>query len=231
MLFELRIRILWKANASKPALVHQKIENSKMLRIEFWTSDFDVQKWSKRPWDPENRIRLEKLCPKVVSDRQKAGRMTSKRRFWHFRPIRENRALNVNVSPLGGVKGGFWPHWARTPHVQRRAGGIRLGMSRLDRFRARQVDSETFENFGKIAPDCRELWLRNSGVWLRNLGVWHDLLGVWHDVLGVWHAMLGVWHRKLGVWHAMLGVWHAMLGVWQTKLGVWLRCWGNPHLV
>ena len=69
--------------------------------------------------------------------------------------------------------GGRWPHWARTPHVQRRAGGIRLGMSELDRFRAPQVDSETFKNFGKFAPDCRELWLRILGVWLRNLGVWH----------------------------------------------------------
>ena len=43
--------------------------------------------------------------------------------------------------PWGGQRGGFWPHWARTPHVQRRAGGIRLGMSRLDRFRAPQTQS------------------------------------------------------------------------------------------
>ena len=78
-----------------------------------------------------------------------------------------------------------------------------LGMSEMDRFRAPQVDSETLDFFGNIAPDCRELWLRN---------------------LGVWHAMLGVWHAMLGVWHAMLGVWYAMLGVW-------LRWWGNPHLV
>ena len=68
---------MW-GSASNPFLVHQKIEKSKMLRIEFWTSDFDVEKCSKRPWDPHNRIRLEKLCPEVVSDRQKAGRMTSK---------------------------------------------------------------------------------------------------------------------------------------------------------
>ena len=88
-----------QANASNPCSVHQKIENSKMLRIKFWTSDFDVQKWSKRPLDPHNRILLEKLCPKVVSDCQNAGRMTSKRRFWHFRPIIENPGLNVNVSP------------------------------------------------------------------------------------------------------------------------------------
>ena len=106
-------------SASNPFFVHRKIENPKMLRMKFWTSDFDVKKFSKRPWDPHNRIRLEKLCPKVVSDRQKAGRMTSKRRFWHFRPIRENRALNVNISPLGGPKGGFGPQWAQTPHVQR----------------------------------------------------------------------------------------------------------------
>ena len=121
--------------------------------MQFWTCDFDVKKGSKRPRDPHNRIRLEKLCPKVVSDRQNAGRMPSKRRFWDFRPIYENQALNVNVSPLGGGKGGVWPHWARTPHVQRRAGGIMLGMSRLDRFRAPWVDSETFNFFGKIAPD------------------------------------------------------------------------------
>ena len=77
--------------------MHQKVvENPEMFRIEFWTSDFDVKKWSKRPWDPHNRIRLEKLCPKVVSDRQNAGRMTSKQRFWHFRPIIENPGLNVN---------------------------------------------------------------------------------------------------------------------------------------
>ena len=35
-----------------------------MLRMEFWTSDFDVQKWSKRPWDPHNRIRLENYAQK-----------------------------------------------------------------------------------------------------------------------------------------------------------------------
>ena len=73
-----------------------KIENPKLLRIEFWTSKKNVKKCSKRPWDPHNRIRLEKLCPKVVSDHQNAGRMPSKQRFWHCRPIRENRALNVN---------------------------------------------------------------------------------------------------------------------------------------
>ena len=89
-----RIRSLFEA--SNPFSGHQKIENSKMLRIEFWTSDFDVKKCSKWPRDPHNRIRLEKLFPKVVSDRQNAGRMTSKRRFWHFCLIRENRALNVN---------------------------------------------------------------------------------------------------------------------------------------
>ena len=101
MLEELRIRILvfepW-GSASNPFFVHQKIEIPKMLRIEFWTSEKLGNKWSKRPWDPHNRIRLEKLCPKMVSDRQNAGRMTSKRRFWHFRPIIENRVLNVNDS-------------------------------------------------------------------------------------------------------------------------------------
>ena len=83
-------------DASNPFSGHQKIENPKMFRIEFWTSKIDVQKYSKRPRDPHNRIRLEKLCPKVVSDPQNAGRMTSKRRFGHFRPIIENPALNVN---------------------------------------------------------------------------------------------------------------------------------------
>ena len=87
------------ANASNPCFVHQKIENPKMLRMKFWTSDFDVEKWSKRPQDPQNRIRLEKLCPKVVSDRQNAGRMTSKRRFWHFCRIMENPGQNVKFSP------------------------------------------------------------------------------------------------------------------------------------
>ena len=55
------------------------------------------------PGDHHNRIRLEKLCPKVVSDRQNAGRMPSKRRFLHFRPIIENPGLNVNFSPSPGV--------------------------------------------------------------------------------------------------------------------------------
>ena len=72
-----------------------------MLRIEFWTSEKLVKKCSKRSRDPQNRIRLEKLRPKVVSDRKMAGRMPSKRGFWHFRPIRENRALNVNFSRIG----------------------------------------------------------------------------------------------------------------------------------
>ena len=70
-----------------------------MLSIEFWTSDFDLKKLSKRPRDPHNRMRLEQLCPKVVSDRQNAGRMPSKQRFLHFRPIMENPGLNVNFSP------------------------------------------------------------------------------------------------------------------------------------
>ena len=95
-------------------------------------------------------------------------------------------------------------------------------MSRLDRFRAPQVDSETLKKNGKIAPDCRELWHRISGVELRKLGVWHRMLGVWHDLLGVWHDLLGVWHAMLDVWHSMLGAWHEILDVW-------LRYWGNPH--
>ena len=51
-------------------------KNRKMLRMKFWTSDVDVEKCSTRPRDPHNRIRLEKLCPEVVSDSQTAGRMT-----------------------------------------------------------------------------------------------------------------------------------------------------------
>ena len=49
MLFELRIRIMGYANASNPFSVHQKFENSKMLRRKLWTSDVDVKKCSKRP--------------------------------------------------------------------------------------------------------------------------------------------------------------------------------------
>ena len=67
--------------------------------MKFWTSENLIKKWSTRPWDPHNRIRLETLCPKVVSDRQNAGRMPSKRRFLYCCPIRENPALNVNFSP------------------------------------------------------------------------------------------------------------------------------------
>ena len=63
-------RIRGVFEASNPFWVYQKIENPKMLRIEFWTSDVNVKKWSKRPWDPHNRIRLEQQFPKVVSDRK-----------------------------------------------------------------------------------------------------------------------------------------------------------------
>ena len=85
--------------ASNAFSVHQEIENQKMLRMKFWTSDFDVKKRPKRPRDSHNRIRLEKLCPKVILDRQNAGRMPSKRRFLYCCPIRENPALNVNFCP------------------------------------------------------------------------------------------------------------------------------------
>ena len=67
-----------------------------MLRMKFWTSQNLVEKWPKRPRDHHDRIRLEKLCPNVVSDCQNAGRMTSKHRFWHFRPTIENPGQNVN---------------------------------------------------------------------------------------------------------------------------------------
>ena len=78
--------------------MHQNIENPKTLRIKFWTSEIEVKKWSKRPRDTHNRVRLEKTSPKVVSDRKMAGRMPSKQRFRHFRPIIENPGLNVNDS-------------------------------------------------------------------------------------------------------------------------------------
>ena len=91
----------WVFEASNPFFVHQKIENPKMLRMKFWTSDFDLKKLSTQPWDPHHRIRLEKLCPEVVSDRKMAGRMPSKRRFWDLRLIIENLALNVNFSQSG----------------------------------------------------------------------------------------------------------------------------------
>ena len=88
---------MW-GSASNPFSVHQKIEKPKMLKMKFWTSEKLVKRCSKRPRDPHNRIRLEKLCPKVVSDRKMAGRMSSKGRFRDFRPIHENPALNVNDS-------------------------------------------------------------------------------------------------------------------------------------
>ena len=119
--------------------VHQKIENPKMLRIEFWTSDFDVKKCSKRPQDPHNRIRLEKLCPKVISDRKMAGRMPSKRRFWDFRPIIENPALNVNFSqsgtppPVGGGTCGV-RDWA----------GTRNRLARLPQTSGRVIEKKSF---------------------------------------------------------------------------------------
>ena len=47
MLEELSIRILGCSNASNLSLGRRKIENLKMLRMEFWTSDFDLKKWSK----------------------------------------------------------------------------------------------------------------------------------------------------------------------------------------
>ena len=87
---------------------HPKIENPKVLRIEFWTSEIDVKKLSKRPRDPHNRIRLEKLCPKVVSDRKMAGRMPSKRRLRDFRPMIEKSGRNVNVPTWLSSFGDVW---------------------------------------------------------------------------------------------------------------------------
>ena len=60
-----------RGSASNPFLVHQQIEKPKMLRMKFWTSDFDVKKWSRRPRDPHNRICLEKLCPTKWSQIEK----------------------------------------------------------------------------------------------------------------------------------------------------------------
>ena len=42
---------------------------------------------------------LKNFAQKWSADRQNAGRMTSKQRFWHFRPIHENPGPNVNDSP------------------------------------------------------------------------------------------------------------------------------------
>ena len=96
---EVLTRIRRVFEASNPFSVHQKVEKSEMFRMKFWTSENLVEKWSKRLRDHHNRIRLEKLCPKVVSDRQNAGRMPSKRRFLHFCPIIENCLLYTSPSP------------------------------------------------------------------------------------------------------------------------------------
>ena len=88
------------ANASNPLWLHQQIEhNPNMLGMDFRTSEHLVKKLPNKSRDPHDRIHLQKLCPKVVSDRQNAGRMASKRRFQHFRPIIENPGLNVNFFP------------------------------------------------------------------------------------------------------------------------------------
>ena len=101
---------------------------------------------------------------------------------------------NPEGGQRGGSKGGVWPHWARTPHVQRRAGGIRLGMSRLDRFRAPQVDSDILKKLEKLLQTVEsfgfEFWVFGTKC--------IEVLGVWHDLLGVWHAKLGVWLRCWG---------------------------------
>ena len=87
-----------ESRRSEP-LEHQidRSDHSRHIDLRF-EKRHGSNKCSKRSRDPHNRIRLEKLCPKVVLDRQKAGRMPSKRRFWHFCPIIENQALNVNIS-------------------------------------------------------------------------------------------------------------------------------------
>ena len=64
--------------------------------------------------------------------------------FFH-NPTSKNRKSPLPRGSPGGSKGGVWPQWARTPHVQRRAGGNMLGMSRLGRFRHPQTDSETLK--------------------------------------------------------------------------------------
>ena len=91
---------MW-GSALNPFLVHQKIENSKMLRMKFWTSENLVKKWSKRPRDPHNRIRLEKLCPKVVSvnvNFSQSGIPPPCRRG-HMRPCRRGHMQVIQMPP------------------------------------------------------------------------------------------------------------------------------------
>ena len=41
-----------------------KYENPKMLRMKFWTSDFDFKKWYKRPQDPQIGFALKNYAQK-----------------------------------------------------------------------------------------------------------------------------------------------------------------------
>ena len=112
MLFELRMRILGYAKFAEyveSVLRASKIENPKILRMKFWTSHFDIKKCSKRPQDPHNWIRLEKQCPKVVSDRQNAGRITSNDDLGIFARSFILERLPEGVGEVSAVGGGGRP--------------------------------------------------------------------------------------------------------------------------
>ena len=93
------------------------------------------------------------------------------------------------TGPLERKGGGMAPLGANPAFgATERKGGLRLvrvGEGLRGVGSVLQGVGNLLRNFGKIAPDCREFWLRN--------------LGVWHEMLGVWLRNLGVWHRKL-VW-------------------------------
>ena len=83
--------------------------------------------------------------------------------------------------PLGGQRGVLAPP-TQPPHLALLSaiGGLHLAPRGLQTAGSVAQDvGDLLRNFGKIAPDCRELWLRNLGVWHRKLGVWHANLDVW----------------------------------------------------
>ena len=105
----IRIRVFESgyANASKPTLVHPKIENPKMLRIEFCKSDFDVNKSSKRPWSPHNRIRHETMPKSGLrsSKRLLKGAHAGFASMGAYPPFARNRSLWCNRGSFGPIGG------------------------------------------------------------------------------------------------------------------------------
>ena len=93
-----------------------------------------------------------------------------------------------------------------------------LGMSRLDLFRAPQVDSETLKKIGKIAPDCRELWHRISGVGLRNSGCLVRDVGCLARLVGCLAQEVGCLARNVGCLAQEVGCLAPLLG--KSPLGV-----------